>query len=548
MIDCVCERDFEPASGVKCPGCTTLYCSQSCLDRFADFHARRCANPVRPLTTADTLTTAVYADMFPDDPQTLEDYFFTRARTAHDKTHLLGLYIGVVKILDVDPSRLHEWRLSGKLAENIKALYETVPPVARGGYHAWFLKNLNIFEPSPNALVSLTPNHRCASCGAPATKKCSKCQKVWYCSKECQVKEWSGHRVHCDPKRPITSADHLQAAVHHNKVPDDPEALSDYGFNRVDEIGRKILLNVYRVVFDEGVHPRDLHRWQVEGLLLHEVEKLLRPLPSWKTYQVMGWFTAHRYAFDPSMPVSGQGPSAAHLLEVEFLKLWKDVGDGAPCNTVDEVNSAIERLQWSKERIEFFRFRAMLFLFHPAPNLRSWISFGFCACRDESEEGFLGLTYRMLAERCSYDEFFTAYNSSKLVALLDAKGLRGRRLMLPYLEDILSRSPRMNKSVWDLKQHIQDPESVRLHVIPSVHVDYGFMNCKSDSEYEDLKDMYKQIFEHRDVNPLKLHEACISGKLYEHTVGLFPELKKKKNRSKKFIRLMKNLYPLPVLE
>ncbi|KAJ7091767.1 hypothetical protein C8R44DRAFT_816758 [Mycena epipterygia] len=69
------------------------------------------------------------------------------------------------------------------------------------------------------------------------------------------------------------------------------------------------------------------------------------------------------------------------------------------------------------------------------------------------------------------------------------------------------------------------------------------MNCKSDSEYRDLKDLYKSIFERRAANPIKLHEACISGSLYAYVLGFFPELKKK-NRANKFERLLRNMYPL----
>jgi hypothetical protein len=36
--------------------------------------------------------------------------------------------------------------------------------------------------------------------------------------------------------------------------------LADYGFTRVDETGEKILLDVYRIVFDDGVRARDLQK------------------------------------------------------------------------------------------------------------------------------------------------------------------------------------------------------------------------------------------------------------------------------------------------
>ncbi|XP_071784356.1 zinc finger MYND domain-containing protein 10-like [Asterias amurensis] len=38
---------------------------------------------------------------------------------------------------------------------------------------------------------------KCAVCGEPATKRCSRCQNEWYCRRECQVKNWSKHKQAC---------------------------------------------------------------------------------------------------------------------------------------------------------------------------------------------------------------------------------------------------------------------------------------------------------------------------------------------------------------
>uniref|UniRef100_A0A182P5B8 MYND-type domain-containing protein n=1 Tax=Anopheles epiroticus TaxID=199890 RepID=A0A182P5B8_9DIPT len=37
----------------------------------------------------------------------------------------------------------------------------------------------------------------CGNCGAVATKKCSNCLHVYYCSRDCQVKDWSDHKEFC---------------------------------------------------------------------------------------------------------------------------------------------------------------------------------------------------------------------------------------------------------------------------------------------------------------------------------------------------------------
>jgi ribosomal protein L37AE/L43A len=44
-----------------------------------------------------------------------------------------------------------------------------------------------------------TPTHKCPVCGKPAPKRCSRCQKLWYCSGDCQKRHWkAGHKKVCD--------------------------------------------------------------------------------------------------------------------------------------------------------------------------------------------------------------------------------------------------------------------------------------------------------------------------------------------------------------
>ncbi|CAH1782565.1 unnamed protein product [Owenia fusiformis] len=39
---------------------------------------------------------------------------------------------------------------------------------------------------------------KCAVCGDPATKRCSRCQNEWYCRRECQVSHWGKHKAACN--------------------------------------------------------------------------------------------------------------------------------------------------------------------------------------------------------------------------------------------------------------------------------------------------------------------------------------------------------------
>mmetsp|Transcript_4478 Transcript_4478/g.8260 ORF Transcript_4478/g.8260 Transcript_4478/m.8260 type:complete len:145 (+) Transcript_4478:138-572(+) len=38
----------------------------------------------------------------------------------------------------------------------------------------------------------------CQACGKDASKKCSRCSTVWYCSPECQRQDWKSHKPVCN--------------------------------------------------------------------------------------------------------------------------------------------------------------------------------------------------------------------------------------------------------------------------------------------------------------------------------------------------------------
>ncbi|KYQ46581.1 Zinc finger MYND domain-containing protein 10 [Trachymyrmex zeteki] len=39
---------------------------------------------------------------------------------------------------------------------------------------------------------------KCSLCQEPSKKRCSRCKEVWYCSRECQVKDWENHKNICN--------------------------------------------------------------------------------------------------------------------------------------------------------------------------------------------------------------------------------------------------------------------------------------------------------------------------------------------------------------
>uniref|UniRef100_A0A674ELC3 Zinc finger MYND domain-containing protein 10 n=1 Tax=Salmo trutta TaxID=8032 RepID=A0A674ELC3_SALTR len=58
--------------------------------------------------------------------------------------------------------------------------------------------NLDVME----SLIPEKP--KCGACGAEASKRCSRCQREWYCQRECQVKHWSKHKVACQLMAEVT--------------------------------------------------------------------------------------------------------------------------------------------------------------------------------------------------------------------------------------------------------------------------------------------------------------------------------------------------------
>ena len=38
---------------------------------------------------------------------------------------------------------------------------------------------------------------KCEECGKPALQRCSKCKHSWYCSRDCQLRQWKKHKKLC---------------------------------------------------------------------------------------------------------------------------------------------------------------------------------------------------------------------------------------------------------------------------------------------------------------------------------------------------------------
>ncbi|KDQ16157.1 hypothetical protein BOTBODRAFT_269578 [Botryobasidium botryosum FD-172 SS1] len=375
--------------------------------------------------------------------------------------------------------------------------------------------------------------HHCKACGEPAAKMCSGCSsKTWYCSSECQRTNWTFHIFDCNPRRPIDSSDYLALAVWRDTFPDDPQTCEDFGFDRaLTAEDQSNLLGLYKgLIMYRRISSRKIHAWRVNGTLVDGIKRTFESLPKHAQGGYYAWFLENQWILDRSLP-----PSMASVDKMVRLA-WAYAGGSAGLSTNDMV-AHIKAWPDSKNSIFFFC-SAILSHGRPHPMENNWVTLGFCVCHDEESELPLAAIYLDIIKRCTFEEFCTAYDTSSLIALFDANGLKARRERIPYLEDVLEGSPRSNKSVWNLKQIVSTEE---VEMIPSVAVDYGFFNCKDTSEAQLLRDVYKQFFRRPGANPIKLHEAAIRGQLFEYVGGL---LKMKNKERRTLQRLMVNPYPL----
>jgi MYND finger len=387
---------------------------------------------------------------------------------------------------------------------------------------------------------------RCVSCEEEreGTWKCAGCNsKEVYCSKACQIAYWRIHIFDCYAYRRkiVPPAYHLARSCYRDLQPTDKQTLEDYGFNRAfTPHNQMMLLGLYQgLIKYHQISPGTVHIWKREGRLIQEIKRVFEEIPPQNRGQYYPWFLEHQDLLDPLQEPSTQ---AAEDFALEAtMRAWRHIGGRSLSNATTLSDIHNEVATWPVHRRDCFQFY-VLSLSHsrPSPSFRIWLTFGFCTTHHEFYEMQLGNAYHALLKRCSFEEFHQAYESSSLVQLFNSKDISLKEFG-SQLADFLADAPHWNKSVWDLKQFVISDESDD-DMAPSVRVDYGFYNCRDEEEELKLKEVYKKVFEDENGDPIKLHEACIQGKIYDYvrtTLKL-----KKEDRRPLLRRLMRNVYPL----
>jgi len=344
------------------------------------------------------------------------------------------------------------------------------------------------------------------------------------------------HKFKCRRENPLTSADRLLLYVEQDVIPDNEQVCQDFGFSRVPEKDWGKLIGLYKGLTILKVSSEQLHQWQVEKSLEVNIIKGFSRQDEDKRGQYFPWFLRNKHRLFGPAP---EPPPDSYPRD------WFDIAN-SHLDKADRTQDPSDLVPAAKRDALYF-FATILHLYYPPPSDPLWYKFGFCTCNNDFDEFNLGGIYQCLIfdrraqsymtepepakEPCTFQDFWKAYESGKLIQLMDEKGLKEERQGFPYLESFLSvRLGSQRPSVWALKQVLADENMVDRN--DDMFDDYGFRNCKSIADIKDLMRVYQVIL--HTANPLELHQACIEGTLYKfcrrHNARLDP----------KFQRLMRN--------
>ena len=330
-------------------------------------------------------------------------------------------------------------------------------------------------------------------------------------------------------------------------MPQEEDVLEDFGFNNVHLGGdQTYLLGVYGGLYLSGkFSAEDIHEWRVGGILVDKIKEFYYSIAEDCRGRYFPWFLKNFHVLDRPMTID----EAQQRLLATFYDKAK------PYLDIEDRNKTARELKPEARGASYNLLAGVLSRFSPNPIEGNWYSFAFVTCRGQGEESMLVDLYQLLLtesdgsffyefhnrrrgniQPATFTQFWKAYEAGTLVQLMDSKGLKELRSWLPFLEAFLAVPPAgPHPSVWSLKQFLEISDPMDHPPVPSVNVDYGFINCRTFEETCALMEIYKEVL--KTANPLALHQACVAGALFQFASGFV-------RMEERWRSLMRNLYPL----
>lgn len=100
--------------------------------------------------------------------------------------------------------KMNEKHCAGKsIANELICRDEPMSHYAPENLRRQFLKQGGAVEASHFDDHGGKPKHYCFNCAKQSTYRCARCHSAHYCSKKCQIEEWSFHKQYCNTKNKI---------------------------------------------------------------------------------------------------------------------------------------------------------------------------------------------------------------------------------------------------------------------------------------------------------------------------------------------------------
>ncbi|CAI2161997.1 13665_t:CDS:2 [Funneliformis geosporum] len=320
-------------------------------------------------------------------------------------------------------------------------------------------------------------------------------------------KDYDNHVLDCPPR----SADYLVKSAFADLVPTKAAVLHEYGFNNcMNPREKSMLLGLYiGLITYIGCSASHIHSWWEKGELPLGIKKAYSDAGANSGYYQ--WFLENEHLLQGLHKYEGD-KTDKELMDKNYAMV-------KPYLSEHDQTLSFKSFPESKRNV-IVLYLITLMGYIPKVEYQCWIDFGYCSCK----------------EGCKVEEFHDAYVSGTVVDLLKRKCDSSSWLSENRIEIHVHGQPR--KSVYYLKQYVLS-ESVGLS--NPVRADYGFMNCRTEDEIRQLRQMYKKLIKTPQFDPRDLHKACLTGKIYNYVRLILPNEELKAD-------LLRNLYPLKDVE
>ncbi|KAL7806178.1 hypothetical protein V8C26DRAFT_416942 [Trichoderma gracile] len=322
----VCDMETDR----HCEFCSRdWFCSRVCQDQMSFYHLTKCS--ARSITSADILCQDAIGDQLPKDPEALEHFGFTRCRDGRERSHLLGLYQGLLH-LGVGAVQLNDWRETDMLVSSIIEKFSKVPAKCRGSYFPWFVRNQHILDISRPPLELEGKDHpilRAVAAARPYLDPEDRAKEVKDLEPESKRDCFLMYAMALDGSHPNPSEDGLDlwysfgfatcrdeydesrlgflysCLIGGNKSSKDYD--KSLGINPRDYPDLPTCsFNEFWVAYETGTLPKLLHHYVFNHALRHDsgLREFLSVPPSKDALRQSVWRLKHFLALEPNTPLS----------------------------------------------------------------------------------------------------------------------------------------------------------------------------------------------------------------------------------------------------